>query len=265
MRLPGALVLGLSLIAGRVAAQTPVAQADSAGRPLSLLDALKVAEGESETVGLAHADVARARGERRRARSGYFPQLSGAATLSAYAPKPVFRARNRRRRGHDERGARARVRPIRAAAESHGRAAARFAGKRSRVRQRLRPLLQLPRPSLRPREHLPLRPLVFADALQRRAGEWPVPFGRRRSEKRRAGRVGGESAIDTRRHAVLLRRGARQSSPADRRSHARPGRLDPAPDRARPRGGQPVGVRPAPGARYPRQPASGGHSAARRP
>lgn len=75
-----AAALALWLIAGPVYAQAPLARSDSAARPLSLLDALRVAEGESEVVGLARADVDRARGDRRRARSGYFPQLSGAAS-----------------------------------------------------------------------------------------------------------------------------------------------------------------------------------------
>ncbi len=39
-----------------------------------------MAEGESETVGIARADVARAQGERKRAKSGYFPQLNGLAS-----------------------------------------------------------------------------------------------------------------------------------------------------------------------------------------
>jgi outer membrane protein TolC len=47
---------------------------------LSLLDALRLAEGRSESGGIAQADVTRARGERRRARSVYFPQLTGTAS-----------------------------------------------------------------------------------------------------------------------------------------------------------------------------------------
>jgi outer membrane protein len=49
-------------------------------RPITLEQALDIAERKSETVGLARADVARAEGERRRARSGYLPQLSGSAS-----------------------------------------------------------------------------------------------------------------------------------------------------------------------------------------
>ncbi len=72
--------LALWTVVGPLHAQGPSAPADSVVRRLSLVEALGVAEGESETVGLARAEVARARGDRRRARSGYFPQLSGAAS-----------------------------------------------------------------------------------------------------------------------------------------------------------------------------------------
>ncbi len=50
--------------------------------PLSLAEALDIAERESESVGLAQSDLARAEGERRRARSAYFPQLSGSASYT---------------------------------------------------------------------------------------------------------------------------------------------------------------------------------------
>jgi outer membrane protein TolC len=49
-------------------------------RPLSLAEALELAQRQSEAVGLARSDVARSRGLRRQARSGYFPQLSGSAS-----------------------------------------------------------------------------------------------------------------------------------------------------------------------------------------
>ena len=53
---------------------------DPAVRRLSLDEALDLAERGSESVGIARADIDRARGERRRARSGYFPQLTGSAS-----------------------------------------------------------------------------------------------------------------------------------------------------------------------------------------
>ncbi|MEP7177216.1 MAG: TolC family protein [Gemmatimonadales bacterium] len=57
-------------------AQTP----DTTVHRLSLIEALQVAERGSESVGIARAEVARAHGDRRRARSGYYPQLSGSAS-----------------------------------------------------------------------------------------------------------------------------------------------------------------------------------------
>jgi outer membrane protein TolC len=53
---------------------------DPGSRRLSLDEALDLADAGSETVGIARADVDRARGDRRRARSGYFPQLTGSAS-----------------------------------------------------------------------------------------------------------------------------------------------------------------------------------------
>ncbi len=52
---------------------------EASARSLSLEDALELAEGASENVGIARAAVERARGERKRARSDYFPQLTGSA------------------------------------------------------------------------------------------------------------------------------------------------------------------------------------------
>jgi outer membrane protein TolC len=56
------------------------ASADTAVRLLSLDAALDLAEAGSETIGIARADVDRALGDRRKARSGYYPQLTGSAT-----------------------------------------------------------------------------------------------------------------------------------------------------------------------------------------
>jgi outer membrane protein len=59
------------------------AQVDSANRrPLSLNDAIALAEDASEAVGIARAAVDRARGQQLQARSGYFPQLTGSATYT---------------------------------------------------------------------------------------------------------------------------------------------------------------------------------------
>ena len=49
-------------------------------RALTLSEALEIAEKRSETVGIAHAGLLRAEGQRQQARSAYFPQLSGSAS-----------------------------------------------------------------------------------------------------------------------------------------------------------------------------------------
>lgn len=51
-------------------------------RQLSIEQALDLAERGSEAVGLARTSLAQAQGERRRARSGYYPQLSGSASYT---------------------------------------------------------------------------------------------------------------------------------------------------------------------------------------
>lgn len=60
----------------QLAAQTP------AGRPLSLEEALRMAEQTSEQIEVARAGVTRARGNQLQARSAYFPQLNGSASYS---------------------------------------------------------------------------------------------------------------------------------------------------------------------------------------
>lgn len=74
------IVLG-ALLAGLTGALN--GQADSArARPLSLSEAMGLAEQASEAVGIARAQVDRARGQQLQARSGYFPQLTGSATYT---------------------------------------------------------------------------------------------------------------------------------------------------------------------------------------
>lgn len=90
-----ALLLAGSPLAAQTPAPSPSSQArdttrsqtsvqahlvDPAARRLSLDEALDLADAGSEAVGIARADVDRARGDRRRARSGYFPQLNGSAS-----------------------------------------------------------------------------------------------------------------------------------------------------------------------------------------
>src|SRR3954447_2516571 len=69
-------LLGL-LLPCILSAQTPTLVS---ARPLTLSQALDLAEKQSETVGIARAELARAEGDRRRARSAYFPQLNGSAS-----------------------------------------------------------------------------------------------------------------------------------------------------------------------------------------
>ena len=71
----GVLVVGVASGAG--------AQVETAGpRPLSLSEAVALAEDASEAVGIARSAVDRARGLQVQARSGYFPQLTGSATYT---------------------------------------------------------------------------------------------------------------------------------------------------------------------------------------
>ena len=75
-------VLALA-VAAPAAAQTPPAGTPatvvSAARPLTLDEAIALAESQSEAIGIARAGVTRARGDVYRARSQYMPQLNGTA------------------------------------------------------------------------------------------------------------------------------------------------------------------------------------------
>jgi outer membrane protein TolC len=72
--------LALLLLFTPVITRSVAAQVTPQARSLSLVEALDLAEKRSETVGIARAEVARAEGDRRRARSAYFPQLTGSAS-----------------------------------------------------------------------------------------------------------------------------------------------------------------------------------------
>lgn len=71
-------MLVLILAAPVGAQQTP----SPSPRQLSIEQALDLAEQGSEAVGLARSSLAQAQGERRRARSGYYPQLTGSASYT---------------------------------------------------------------------------------------------------------------------------------------------------------------------------------------
>jgi outer membrane protein len=75
---PWLFSLSIVVIVGAapVAAQRPAAET----RALSLTEALDIAEKESESVGIARAGIESARGQQRRARSEYFPQLTSSAS-----------------------------------------------------------------------------------------------------------------------------------------------------------------------------------------
>lgn len=73
-------IAALGLLLG--AAWAPPARAQENATPVSLDDAIAMAERGSESVGIALAGVTRSRGEIRRARSELFPQLSGAASYT---------------------------------------------------------------------------------------------------------------------------------------------------------------------------------------
>ena len=76
------VVLVAALLATTVSSGRAQETQAAAARPLSLSEALEIAERESESVGLAQSDLARAEGARRQARSAYFPQLTGSASYT---------------------------------------------------------------------------------------------------------------------------------------------------------------------------------------
>src|SRR6185503_20289195 len=76
--------IGCCLAAGCVgaataAAQIPVRRDSLTARPISLAEALRLADAQSPTVGVARAGVTRATGLRDQATSQYFPQVNGSA------------------------------------------------------------------------------------------------------------------------------------------------------------------------------------------
>jgi outer membrane protein len=84
----GAAVAMMAALAGTAGAQATApsagpAQAAAAGaRPLSLEEALRMAQGASEQVAIARAGITRARGQEYQARSQRLPQLSSSASYS---------------------------------------------------------------------------------------------------------------------------------------------------------------------------------------
>ncbi|HYF39551.1 MAG TPA: TolC family protein [Gemmatimonadales bacterium] len=74
------MILWLPLLT--VVAAPVSAQAQQPARQLSLEQALSIARNESEAVGVARAGIEAARGEQRRARSEFFPQLNGSLSYT---------------------------------------------------------------------------------------------------------------------------------------------------------------------------------------
>jgi outer membrane protein TolC len=80
MRLFSSLVVIAALAAGSAAAQQPAAPRAGRGPiSLSLDDALRMAQTESQTIEIARAGVTRAAGQRTQVRSQFLPQLNGTA------------------------------------------------------------------------------------------------------------------------------------------------------------------------------------------
>jgi outer membrane protein TolC len=76
----GVATLLLLVASGSATAQAPSSQPTSAGSTaLSLDDAVRMAESQSEAVRIARAGVQRANGQKIQARSQYLPQLYGSA------------------------------------------------------------------------------------------------------------------------------------------------------------------------------------------
>ena len=69
-----------SLFAGVTSAQSVPATPAIAPQPLSLDEAVRTAESQSETIRIARAGVRRAEGQQYQARSQRLPQLSGSAS-----------------------------------------------------------------------------------------------------------------------------------------------------------------------------------------
>src|SRR5688572_5143866 len=77
-----ALVLLLAVMSPAPAAAQQPAAAATAGRSLSLDDAIRLAARESEALQIARAGVSRANGQLRQARSQYLPQLNASVTYA---------------------------------------------------------------------------------------------------------------------------------------------------------------------------------------
>src|SRR5688572_8596823 len=76
LAMAGMILLGASAVPSAAQLQAPTVPVG----PLTLEQVLELAESRSESIALAEAGVRRANGERTRARSGAYPQLSASAS-----------------------------------------------------------------------------------------------------------------------------------------------------------------------------------------
>ncbi len=227
--------------------------------------ALEIAERESE---IGRSRPERSGAGRRRAAprpERVLPAAHRLRLLHPDAAEPVLGAARRRTTGPSRTGAGG-VRRLRAAARPAGRGAARFAGGRGRVRQQRGPVRRPGRrPAVRPGEHLPPRPLVLADAVQRRPGQRPDPAPPTpacASADDRPHRGAGAAPARRDRRPTTTRRWATASSPSPQATLQQADTTLSQTQLAR-AGRQPVGVRSAARPGDPRQPAPGRDPAAR--
>ncbi len=80
MKRPSALFFLFTLVAPALLAQSPAPSSASGQRPLSLEEAVRIAESQSEAVRIAAAAVMRAHGQQYQARSQRLPQLNGSGS-----------------------------------------------------------------------------------------------------------------------------------------------------------------------------------------
>ena len=218
-----------------------------------------MAEGASENVGIARAAVERAEGQRKQARSGYFPQLTGSATYTRTLESQFDIARD----------AVAQI-PGRClmpfTAQPAGGRPARLAGGRGRMRLALRRgrRRRVREPAVRPAQRLQLRPVALPAAVRRRAHRRAEPRGGRIAPGAEIGLTAAQAQLVL--DVTQAYYDALLGGPAggDRRGDAGAGGHDAGADPAGARRRQHLGVRSAARPGDPRQPASGAHPAPRR-
>ncbi len=257
--------------AGRGAAPSvvgPIEPRGAAAKPLSLVEALEHRGArERDRSAWPESDLRRAEGERRRARSALLPSAHRLGLLYQRTLRSQFSAlAGARTTGPAEPAPAGAAMPFVPRPGLPVERAARFAGGGGRVRQQRGSVRRTGRrPAVRAGEHLPVRPVVLADAVQRRTGQRPEPRRPTPAVRERRDRPHrGAGPAPARRHPGVLRRRAGRPPRRHRPGHPEAGRHHAEPDPARARSGQPVGVRSAARPGHPRQPAAGRDPAAAR-